>query len=136
MIGLDTNVLLRFLLKDDPAQAAQVHTLFRGLTAEQPGWIGIATILEVVWVLSSNKAMNRESIAFSVSRLLSLDTVVVEQSGAVAWAIQRFRSGKADFADCLNAATARAAGCVRTMTFDRIAARDAGMELIQTGAQP
>ena len=130
MIGLDTNILLRFLLKDDPVQVAQVRALFRTLTPEQPGWIGITTILEIVWVLSGNKALNREAVALTVSNLLSLDTVVVENSEAVAQALKGFRSGKADFADCLIAATARVAGCSRIVTFDRIAVRDAGMELL------
>jgi len=130
LIGLDTNILLRFLLKDDPVQVAQVRALFRTLTPEQPGWIGITTILEIVWVLSGNKALNREAVALTVSNLLSLDTVVVENSEAVAQALKGFRSGKADFADCLIAATARVAGCSRIVTFDRIAVRDAGMELL------
>jgi predicted nucleic-acid-binding protein len=122
--------VLRFLLKDDPAQLAQARTLFRGLTMEQPGWIGTVTILEIVWVLSNSRTMNRESVALSVFSLLLLDTIVVENKDAVAWALQKFRYGKADFADCLIAASARAAGCGKTLTFDRIAARDAGMELI------
>jgi predicted nucleic-acid-binding protein len=54
----------------------------------------------------------------------------VEQDLIVATAVQQFRATRADFADCLISASARAAGCTRTVTFDRIAARDAGMELI------
>ena len=60
-----------------------------------------------------------------------LDSIVVEQDMIVASAVQRFRTTRADFADCLIAASARAAGCARTVTFDRLAARDAGMELIR-----
>jgi predicted nucleic-acid-binding protein len=59
-----------------------------------------------------------------------LDSIVVEQDLIVATAVQQFRATRADFADCLISASARAAGCTRTVTFDRIAARDAGMELI------
>lgn len=130
MIGLDTNVLLRFLLNDDPAQTSQARALLRSLTPEQPGWVGIAAVLEIAWVLSKSKAMSRESVARTLTDLLSLDTVTIERGDAVAWAVQNFRSTKADFADCLIAASARAAGCTRTVTFDRIAARDTGMELI------
>lgn len=130
MIGLDTNVLLRFLLRDDPVQSSQARTLLLSLTREQSGWIGIVTILEIAWVLSRSKAMSRESVAKLITDLLSLDTVTVEGADCVAWAVRNFRSTKADFADCLIAASARAAGCRKTVTFDEIAARDAGMELL------
>jgi predicted nucleic-acid-binding protein len=130
MTGLDTNVLLRFLLRDDPLQTAQARTLFQSFSTERPGWVGIATILEIAWVLTKNEAMGREAVAKAILDLLSLDTVNVERADAVAWAVQTFRSTKADFADCLIAASARAAGCSKTVTFDRIAARDAGMELL------
>ncbi len=130
MIGLDTNVLLRFLLKDDPVQTSQARTLLQSLTPDQPGWVGIATVLEIAWVLSNTKAMSRDAVAKAITDLLALDTVTVERAGAVAWAVQNFRFTKADFADCLIAASGRAAGCSKTVTFDRIAARDAGMELL------
>jgi predicted nucleic-acid-binding protein len=130
MIGLDTNIVLRFLLKDDPVQTPQARALLRSLTPKQPGWIGIATILEIAWVLSKSKALSREFVAKAITDLLSLDSVTVENGDAVAWAAQNFRSTKADFADCLIAASARAAGCSKTVTFDQVAARDAGMELL------
>lgn len=130
MTGLDTNILLRFLLKDDPTQTSQARALLQSFSPQSPGWVGIATILEVAWVLSKSKALNRDSVAKTITRLLSLDTVIVERADAVAWALQNFRSTKADFADCLIAASARAAGCSKTVTVDRIAARDAGMELL------
>jgi predicted nucleic-acid-binding protein len=63
--------------------------------------------------------------------LLAQDGVVVEQAEVVALAVQRFRFSRADFADCLIAASAKAAGCTRTVTFDRIAARDADMEILE-----
>lgn len=131
MIGLDTNVLLRFLLRDDPVQTSRARALLQSLTFEQPGWIGMAAILEIAWVLSNTKAMPRDAVAKAITDLLSLDTVTVECAGAVAWAAQNFRFTKADFADCLIAASARAAGCGRTVTFNRIAAREAGMDLLE-----
>jgi predicted nucleic-acid-binding protein len=130
MTGLDTNVLLRFLLKDDPVQTSRARKLFRSLSPEQPGWIGIAAVLEIAWVLSNSKRMSREAVAKSIIDLLSLDSVTVQQADAVSYAVRQFRSTRADFADCLIAASARAAGCTRTVTFDRVAARDTGMELL------
>lgn len=104
--------------------------LIRSLTVDDPGWVGLATILELVWVMTSSMHGARIAVASTLDRLLMFDTVIVEQPGVVAAAARQFRNSKADFADCLIAASARAAGCARTVTFDRIAARDAGMELI------
>lgn len=130
MIGLDTNILLRFLLNDDPLQSPKARALLRSLTTNEPGWIGLATILEVAWVLGNSKAMTREGVAQMITFLLSLDSVKVEGAAAVASSVATFRFTKADFADCLIAASARAAGCSKTVTFDQLAARDAGMELL------
>ena len=62
--------------------------------------------------------------------MLSQDAFVIEQAAVVARAVRSFRASKADFADCLIAESAKEAGCSRTLTFDEVAARDAGMQLI------
>lgn len=130
MIGLDTNVLLRYFGQDDAQQSPQADVIFNSLTVDDPGWVGLAVILELVWVMTSAKGAGRVVIADTLDQLLAMEAMDVEQASTVAHAVQRFRSGKAEFADCLIAASARAAGCSKTVTFDRIAARDAGMELI------
>lgn len=130
MIGLDTNVLLRYFGQDDARQSPQADAIFDLLTADIPGWVGLAALLEFVWVMISVKGANRVVVADTLDHLLALEAIVVERATTVANAVHRFRSGKAEFADCLIAASAQAAGCGRTLTFDRIAARDAGMELI------
>jgi predicted nucleic-acid-binding protein len=130
MIGLDTNVLLRFYLKDDPMHSPKARQIVNSLSSAEPGWVGLTSILEFVWVMKSKKRAGHDEIAGTLEMLLTDDVIVVEQSGVVAGAVQRFRSTKADFADCLIAESARAAGCNRTLTFDEIAARDLGMELI------
>ena len=100
------------------------------LTRENPGWVGLATVLEYVWAMSKKMRLAKSVVCDALDRLLMLDTIVVEQDTTVASAVQRFRSTRADFADCLVAISAQAAGCTKTLTFDEIAARDAGMELI------
>jgi predicted nucleic-acid-binding protein len=130
VIGLDTNVLLRFFTQDDTVQSPIADKLIDSLSAGNPGWVALATILEFVWVMTSKKRAGRVAVSVSLDRLLMLDTVIVEQAAVVASAVRQFRSTSADFADCLIAASARAAGCTRTVTFDRVAARDAGMELL------
>jgi len=100
------------------------------LTSADPGWVALPVVLEFVWVLSSKNRARKSSIAAALEQLLAQDAIVVEQAKVVALAVGRFRFSRADFADCLIAVSAKAAGCTRTVTFDRMAARDTGMELI------
>jgi predicted nucleic-acid-binding protein len=130
VIGLDTNILLRFLAQDDPMQSPRANAVMASLTIAEPGWIGLTSIVELVWVMASQKRLDRRGIAALLSRLLTREEVVIEQASLVERAMQLYRKGNADFADCLIATSAKAAGCSRTLTFDRKAARDAGMELI------
>jgi predicted nucleic-acid-binding protein len=130
LTGLDTNVLARYLLQDDSLQSPIADRIIEQLTPQEPGWIGIATILELVWVLNRQNRVRRAAMANILMQLLTREEIVVEQAELVQRALLQFQNGKADFADCLIAASAKAAGCSRTVTFDRDAARDAGMELI------
>jgi predicted nucleic-acid-binding protein len=130
LTGLDTNILVRFFAKDDPVQTPIAKALLASLTNTEPGWIGIATILELVWVMNKVIRVSRAAMANILMQLLTREEIVIEQAELVQKALYQFQLGKADFADCLIAASARAAGCCRTVTFDRDAARDAGMELI------
>ena len=100
------------------------------LTIAEPGWIGLASILELVWVMSSQKRLDRRGIMTILGQLLTREEIVIEQMNIVQSALILYRKGNADFADCLISSAAKAAGCVRTVTFDRRAARDAGMQLI------
>jgi len=128
--GLDTNILVRFFAKDDPLQTPKARAVLSSLTTTEPGWVGVATILELVWVMTSSIGVGRDAVAQILAELLTRDTIVVERAETIEKALHRYRRSNADFADCLIAASAKAAGCSRTVTFDRIAARDAGMELI------
>jgi predicted nucleic-acid-binding protein len=130
VIGLDTNVLVRFFAQDDRLHSPIADQVMGSLTLENPGWVGVATILELVWVLGSKNRFDRKTITKTLDQLLSREEIVIEQAEAVQSAFWLFRKGNADFADCLIASSARAAGCVRVVTFDRTAARDAGMELL------
>jgi len=131
MTGLDTNILVRFFAKDDPLQTPKARIVLSSLTTAEPGWVGVATILELVWVMTSTIGVGRNTVVQILAELLTQETIVVERAETIEKALHRFRRGRADFADCLIAASAELAGCQRTITFDRIAARDAGMELIE-----
>jgi predicted nucleic-acid-binding protein len=130
VIGLDTNILVRYLVEDDPEQTRLADRLIDSLTAADPGWVGLTALAEAVWVLTRTYRLNCRRIVPILESLLASREIVIEQSELVHQALRLYLSGKADFPDCLIALSAQAAGCSRTVTFDRRAARDAGMELL------
>lgn len=131
MIGLDTNVLVRYIMQDEARQAAKATKLIEALTAEEQGFVTLVSIVELVWVLSSFYDLDRSQIVQALEVILRSKQLVVDQAEHVVRALRAFGAGKADFADCLIERTAVAAGCTRTMTFDVAAAKTAGMTLVQ-----
>lgn len=130
MIGVDTNVLVRYLTQDDPAQARLATKAIEGLTATQPGYLGIVTLVETSWVLRHAYGFDAKDVTEVLEDLVSTDEFVVENPALVGRALEAAAAG-ADFADALIADTARQAGCEHTVTFDRRAAKDiAGMRLL------
>ena len=130
MIGLDTNVVVRYIMQDDAKQAAVATKLVEGLSAEEPGFIALVSVVELVWVLSSCFDLTRAQISQALDVLLRSKQLVVDQAEHVVRALRAYGSGNADFADCLIERTAAAAGCSRTMTFDVAASKTAGMSLL------
>ncbi|WP_031408863.1 PIN domain-containing protein [Thiomonas sp. FB-Cd] len=131
MIGLDTNVLVRYIMQDDARQAAKATTLIESLSAAAPGFITLVSVVELVWVLSSCYDLNRSQIAQALEVILRSRQLVVDQAEHVVRALRAFSAGSADFADCMIERMAASAGCAQTMTFDSAAARTAGMTLIR-----
>lgn len=131
MIGLDTNVIVRYIMQDDARQAAKANALIDGLTTESPGFITITSVVELVWVLSSFFELRRDQIAQALDALLHAKQLIIDQTEHVVRAARMYATGSADFADCLIERTASAAGCERTMTFDVAASKTAGMTLIR-----
>ncbi len=131
MIGLDTNVIVRYIMQDDPKQSKLASSLMERLTEEQPGFLSLVCITELVWVLESAYALARPQIVEVLSNLISIDVLKLERLSVVAAAVRNFKEGPADFADCLIERSSANAGCERTMTLDRSAARTASMVLIQ-----
>ncbi len=130
MIGLDTNVLVRYIMQDDVKQSPKANRLIDGLTPEAPGFVPVVSIVELVWVLSSSYDLDRAQVAQALELLLRGKELVVDRAGLVLQAVARFRSGGGDFADCLIEGISRDAGCSATMTFDVGAVKAAGMSLI------
>lgn len=131
MIGLDTNVLVRYLTQDDPRQAALANELMeKRLGPENPGFVSVVVLVELAWVLEVGYRQDRTAIALVLERLLRAKPLVIE-TAEVAWqAVRLFAAGSADFADCIIERIGKEHDCEYTLTFDRQAARDAGMRLL------
>ena len=132
MIGLDTNVLVRYLAQDDPRQSAAATRLIEGsLSGEERGFVSLVTLAEVVWVMSSSYRVARGSVADIVERLLTAPQLTIEQAEVVWKALRAYRDSKADFNDALIAELGLEAGCTKTVTFDRKAAAHPGFESLR-----
>jgi predicted nucleic-acid-binding protein len=130
MIGLDTNVLVRYIMQDDAKQAPLATRLVESLSAEAPGFLPLVAVVELAWVLSSAYDLDRVQLVEAFEGVLRTKELVIERAEVVWKALRAFQSVNADFADCLIAHSAASAGCEKTMTFDRGAAKSAGMTLI------
>jgi predicted nucleic-acid-binding protein len=126
VIALDTNVLVRFLVQDDPAQGRTAATLIGGLTAEAPGWICREVAVEMVWVLERAYRLTRAEIADAVEALLEARELRFEAEDRVGLAINRYRKGGPGFSDQMILIAAGQAGCSGLFSFDR--------RLVQAGA--
>jgi|SRR5579863_531404 len=130
MIGLDTNIVVRYLAHDDPAQTAAAVRIMDSLTSDSPGFLSLIVIVEVVWVLEVSYRLKKSEIEQVLENLLRSKELVTERAEIVWQALRKFSAGNADFADCLIERSGHAAECEYTVTFDRKAASDAGMKLL------
>jgi len=131
MIGLDTNVLVRYIMQDDAKQSPQATKLMDSLDTDQPGFVSLVSIVELYWVLTSCYDLSGQQVRQALESLLRTKQIIVDRADQVLRALRVFDEGKADFADCLIERTASSAGCTETLTFDVGAAKHAGMRLIR-----
>lgn len=124
MIGLDTNVLLRYIVRDEAAQAKAASRLIEGrCSKEAPGHVSHVVLAELAWVLGRGYGYAKAEVVKVLAAILSSAELKVQES-ALAWAALRaFQSGQADFADYLIGAVNASCGCETTCTFDKRAAR-------------
>jgi predicted nucleic-acid-binding protein len=131
MIGLDTNVVVRYLAQDDPVQSPKATQIFeRRLTEQEPGFVSLVTMVETVWVLDTVYGLAAREIAQAVERMLQADTLVVQNEQEVFTAMVALKSGRGSFADALVRALGAWAGCGSTLAFDRKAARLDGFVVV------
>ena len=120
MIGLDTNVLLRFLVKDDEAQGERSARVIRQAAVRgEPVFLGPIVLCEMVWVLTSRYGYAKSEIVRALTEILDADGFEIADRDTVRAAVDDYRGHKADFADCLIGRANQAAGCRETLTFER-----------------
>lgn len=131
MIGLHTNVVLRYLLQDDKKQTRQANEIFdERLSEREPGFLSLACVLEIVWVLRSLLRQDAVQIAAHLEQLLAADSLVVQNEQQVFEAAFALKRGTGEFEDALIGALDAWAGCEKTLTFDRRAGRLPEFEVI------
>lgn len=129
MIGIDTNVMARYIMRDDVVQTMLADSVIRSLTVRNPGFLSIVVLVELWWIL---RRFYKRSIADCrdlFEEILCTDELTVEDQPSVSRALSQVSQG-ADFADSLISALAQKAGCLTIVTFDRSASRHAGMTLL------
>jgi predicted nucleic-acid-binding protein len=120
MIGIDTNVLVRYIVQDDPAQAkVATHYIERNCTADSPGFINRIVLCEIVWILKRAYGYDK-SIILNVIRQILLTAEFVTENSDVMWkALKEYESGQADFSDYIIGSSNLENGCECTVTFDK-----------------
>ena len=123
MIGLDTNILVRYVVQDDPAQARRATEIIEQRISQQnPGFVNIVAMVETAWVLKRTYRFSDALVAEAIERMLRIGTLIVESEQEVFTAMVALKEGHGSFGDALIGELGRRAGCLCTLTFDREAA--------------
>ncbi|MBX3303391.1 MAG: type II toxin-antitoxin system VapC family toxin [Nitrospira sp.] len=131
MIGVDTNVLVRHLVQDDPRQArVATQVITTQCTRENPGFINRIVLCELVWVLESAYGYSKETIVNVLDKLLRTSQLTIEDAQSAWTAFRMYQRGKTDFSDCLLGSSNRSDGCDSTVTFDQAASKLDGFRLL------
>jgi predicted nucleic-acid-binding protein len=123
MIGLDTNILVRFVTRDDDEQWQLVDRYLKAnCSSKQPGWISCIVLCEMVWVLARGYDYSKEEILRLLRQLLLIAELTIQEHDSVRSAMKDFENGKADFSDYLIGHLNAKHGCETTVTLDLRAA--------------
>ncbi len=129
MIGLDTNVLVRYVVQDDPDQSARATALVESLDDQRRGFVSVVVLVELAWVLRRAYGARPDDVHAVVDRLLRARELVVQDADVVRLALRLAVAG-ADFPDAVISRVNAGAGCDTTVTFDVGASRHTGMRLL------
>jgi predicted nucleic-acid-binding protein len=131
MAGLDTNVLVRWLVADDDEQTGRAKALFEAVLASgSPLFVPTTVLLELEWVLRSRYRLDKATVLQGFNALLETKELELQAEAAIEHALHLYRQGTAEFADCLHAGLCTASGQGPLLTFDVKAARLPDIRLI------
>lgn len=135
MIGIDTNVIVRYIVQDDPKQAkAATQLIERTCSPDKPGFINHIVMCELVWVLRRNYKLDKASICQVIEQIMRTDRMLIEDIQLVWKALETFKETNADFADCLLGQKNLQAGCQYTATLDDAASVTHGYKHLLTNS--
>jgi predicted nucleic-acid-binding protein len=119
MKGVDTNVLVRYVTRDDPSQERAASRFVDAAKARsEPILVNVIVLCELAWVLGRSYEYSRAEVTAVIERLLTTEQVIVDDAELVWLALADFKASKADFADCLIGRKNLQLGCDATATFD------------------
>ena len=131
MKALDTNVLVRFLVRDDKRQAETIYRVFKKAESDREVFfVPLLVVLETVWVLESVYKIPRKEILDSVNELILMPILKFETQSAILNFISSARETKMDLSDLLIAHSAKFSGCECVLTFDKRASNFRLFELL------
>ncbi|WP_422137769.1 PIN domain-containing protein [Endozoicomonas sp. ALC020] len=128
MIGLDTNILLRFLTQDHPSQSKQASRLFKQLTPEYQGYVTEPVMLEVYFTLQRGYKLEKTDLIAILESLLTTKELIVENASDMQAALRLYKKTKPKLNDCLITIKCQKADCEQIYSFDRDAQKYLGMQ--------
>jgi len=130
MIGLDTNVVVRYLTQDDPTQSPIANEFIETtLSGSHLGFITLVSLVEIVWVLDACYEQTQDDLIKVIGSLLTTKQFKIESADLVYLALKRYEKGAADFSDAMIALVCEKEKCEKVVTFDK-KAKHVGMELL------
>ena len=131
MAALDTNILIRYIVRDDEKQFAQATKLIRSaIRAGETLYVPVTVLLEVEWVLRTSYTLSKAEVIAAISRLLSASELSIANETAIESALNLYQNHSADFSDCVHIALSHVAGESPLWTFDKAASKVKGAKLL------
>ena len=131
MTGIDTNVLVRYVVQDDAEQTRRATAFVeRHCTVQTPGWISCIVLSEFAWLLAKGYKYAKADVVKVLRLLLSTKQLRVESEMQAWLALRDYQQGSADYPDYLTAYRNRQHGCTQTATFDKKAAKHQLFEML------
>ncbi len=131
MTGIDSNVLIRFIVRDDEDQFLKAQELLvQGSSSANPCYVCDIAIAEMIWVLTRRYRIPAATLIDFIKDLVAANNIVIESSEQLRRALDAWKSSGADLADCFIGELNKKAGCTKTVTFDKGASKLESFELL------